>query len=79
MNSAPKYSKIELIISNDSMSAGKITPEDLITFNDCGMFMTGDHLIIVEDSRDESGQNNQATEGTVFPLNNIKKYKTYKN
>ena len=76
MNSAPKYSKIELIIFKPQIA---VMEEELLEFEDCGMFMTGDHLIIVEDSRDDSGEKNQSTEGTVFPLNNIKKYKTYKN
>ena len=67
MNTAPKYSKIELITSGGQ----------LISFEDCGMFISGNHLIIVEDVKDETGETNTVTEGSVFNLTEIKQYKTY--
>jgi hypothetical protein len=71
MNSAPKYSKVELIILNGE-------GEHLVEHSDCGMVLTGNYLIIVEDCRDETGAVNSATEGIIYNLDKIKTYKTYK-
>jgi len=71
MQTAPKYSKIELIIEEGVIS------KDLITHEDCGMFISGDNLIIVEDVKDETGETNTVTEGTIYQLKNVKQYKTY--
>jgi hypothetical protein len=77
MNTAPKYSKIELITKNNLNQSTSLIEENLLTFEDCGMFISGDFLIIVEDTKDETGETNTVTEGTVFNLTNIKQYKTY--
>ena len=71
MQTAPKYSKIELIIEEGVIS------KDLIIHEDCGMFISGDNLIIVEDVKDETGETNTVTEGTIYQLKNVKQYKTY--
>ena len=77
MNTAPKYSKIEIITTGNLNRETSLVEENLLTFNDCGMFISGDHLIIVEDVKDETGELNTVTEGTVFNLTRIKQYKTY--
>lgn len=77
MQTAPKYSKIELITKYNLNQTTKLVEEEFITFEDCGMFISGDHLIIVQDVKDNTGETNTATEGTVFNLVNIKQYKTY--
>jgi hypothetical protein len=76
MNIAPKYSKIELMVAH-AQENGLSIPVDIINFYDCGMFISGNFMIIVEDCRDSSGVSNVSTEGTIFNLNEIKKYITY--
>jgi hypothetical protein len=68
MQSAPKYSKIELFDTNGEL---------LKTHEDCGMFITGEIFVIVEDSND-SVQNNQVSEGILYNMRDISRYKTYK-
>jgi len=68
MQSAPKYSKIELFDQDGEIKA---------THEDCGMFITGELFVIVEDTND-SLQNNQVSEGILYNMKEISKYKTYK-
>ena len=68
MQSAPKYSKIELYDHKG---------EIMETHQDCGMFITAETLVIVEDSVD-SVHNNQVSEGILYKLSDISRYKTYK-
>lgn len=69
----PKYSKVELIISKG------LCDDEFEEYEDCGMVITGNHLVIVLDLRDETGETNASTEGIIYKLNEIKRYKTYKN
>jgi hypothetical protein len=73
MQQAPKYSKIELILGSNNVN----DPQPLVTHEDCGMFISGDNLVIVEDVKDNTGETNTVTEGTVYQLKNVKQYKTY--
>ena len=68
MQTAPKYSKIELIDNRDA---------EPIIHKDCGMFITGEKLVIVIDTND-SIQAQTISEGIVYDLNKIHSYKTYK-
>jgi hypothetical protein len=68
MQTAPKYSKVELVLNE---------PIQTKTHTDCGMVISGNKLIIVEDTND-SIHNTQVTEGIVYDLDNISRYRTYK-
>lgn len=68
MQTAPKYSKIEIIFNDE---------RDMAIHNDCGMFISGNKLVIVEDTND-SILNTQVTEGIIYDLDVVGKYKTYK-
>lgn len=73
MNSARKYGRIELDFLPE-------TPNDEVkteSFEDCGMFITGDRIVIVIDRKD-SIQSTEVTRGIIFPLYQIKEYRTYK-
>jgi hypothetical protein len=67
MFSAPKYGKIELFLRDGNTE----------TFNNCGMVITGDNLIIVIDEKD-SIANTEVSNGTIFPISQIASYKTHK-
>lgn len=67
MQGAPKYDKIELTWKND----------DISTFENCGMVVTADKIIIVTDTND-SIQNVMKSHGQIFELSELKEYKTYR-
>lgn len=68
MQTAPKYSKIEVLFKGGIPSA---------IHNDCGMFISGNKLVIVED-RNDSIHNTQVTEGIIYDLDVVDRYKTHK-
>ena len=72
MQGAPKYAKIILTFIPDTG-----IDEVINVFEDCGMVLTSDKLIIVKDSHD-SISNMLKTEGLVFELNKLLSYQTFK-
>lgn len=75
MVGAPKYGKIELLILEDSNDE-RIVPNTKIEFEDCGLVITGDYMIIVTDEKNSSDKI-ATTTGRIFPLKKIFAYKTY--
>jgi hypothetical protein len=76
MDGTIKYSKIDLIMVNQSMVGGNKVGGDLVTFKDCAVKLSGNHLIIIEypiDLEDIISERH-----TVINLDNIKQYKTYR-
>ena len=67
MQGAPKYNKIEI----------KWRTGITDTFEDCGMVLTADKIILVTDSID-SVENLHKTQGLVFELSDMESYATYK-
>ncbi len=67
MQGAPKYARITL-----TWKDGKTD-----TFEDVGMVVTADKVIIVKDTHD-SVNNEQKSEGSVFELSDMVSYATYK-
>ena len=72
MQGAPKYAKIEITWKPNS-DQGETTSE----FENVGMVVTADKIIIVSDTHD-SVTNMLKTEGQVFELSHMKSYRTYK-
>ena len=70
-NMAPKFGKVELLIKNGSIGV------DNLVFEDCGLMITGDYLIVIIDERDEL-KNTATSTGKIFKLSEIKSYKTHK-
>lgn len=70
---APKFGKVELLIRlNDK----NILSKNKLTFEDCGLMITGDYIIVVLDERDELS-NALTSTGKIFPLKDVEAYKTY--
>lgn len=73
-NMAPKFGKVELIIKSSN-------PQNLSTtkleFDDCGLMITGDYIIVILDESDDVKHTLTST-GTIFHLNEVKAYKTHK-
>ena len=73
---APKFSKVELLIKNKDYSKGNSTSITKIEFDDCGLMITGDYIIVILDERDEINKMNTST-GRIFNMHEISAYKTY--
>lgn len=72
---APKFGKVELLIKNNS----KLTSSLSVTkeyFDDCGLMITGDYLIIIIDERNDINSTLTST-GKIFPLHDIVSYRTF--
>lgn len=71
-NTIPKFPKVSIILKSIDIKSrlGKGLSRDMRTFDDCGLMITGDYLIITTEKQD-------GTVGTVFKLADIVEYKTY--
>jgi hypothetical protein len=76
INTAPKYSKIELLIKNEGYRDTDLRSTTKIEFLDCGLIISGNHLIIVIDERNDIN-NSLTSTGRIFNLKEISAYKTY--
>jgi hypothetical protein len=66
----PKFSKVELLRKN----GGSIKLEE---FLDCGLVITGDYIIVIEDTT-KSETSPITSKGIIFNLGEISSYKTIK-
>lgn len=76
INTAPKFGRIELLIKNEGYNDKDLRSTTRIQFLDCGLVITGDHIIIVIDEKDESSNSSTST-GRIFSLKDVSAYKTY--
>lgn len=70
----PKFSKVEIMLINDSKNKDLPSKEKL-EFFDCGLMITGDYLIVTIDTKEGLDRPNESL-GKVFHLNKIEAYKT---
>lgn len=75
MNTTPKYSKVELLIKNSKSADRDITQTIRLEFNDAGMIITGDYIIVIEDER--NAEHSLTSTGKIFQLSEVVAYKTY--
>lgn len=75
MFNAPKYSKVSLMLKLPSNDA-QVPNNKLVEFSDCGLVITGDHLIVILDVRDEQN-NSLTTTGKIFNLAQVDSYQTH--
>ena len=82
IQSAPKYSKVEILfkenvgsrILNEMLNSST----DLIkTFEDCGIMITGNFLLVILDNATEIPENVKYTKTNIFPLEQIEYYKIF--
>jgi hypothetical protein len=72
MNTIPKFGKIELLLYSDLKDKTLTTS---ISYEDCGFMITGDYIIIVIDERNINNSNTST--GKIYPLSEVKAYKTH--
>jgi hypothetical protein len=75
LNKAPKFGKVELLLKskNKDTVASSITR---VEFEDCGLMITGDYLIVITDEKDELKTTLTST-GKIFHMSEIEAYKTH--
>lgn len=73
MNTVPKFGKVEILLYTDLKDKTLTTN---ISYEDCGLILTGDYLIIVIDERDNINNSNTST-GKIYHLSEVKAYKTH--
>ena len=79
---APKYSRVEIMfkenagskILNEIINSSK---DPLMVFEDCGVMITGDFLLIILDNVSEIPESIKCTKTHIFPLNQIEYYKIF--
>lgn len=75
-NMAPKFGKVELLIKNSDYSKRNSSSITKIEFEDCGLMITGDYIVVILDERDELNKLTTST-GRIFHMSEISAYKTY--
>jgi len=73
-NSEPIFKKITLIVKEENNKDKYFNNTFKVEYNDCGMVITGDFLIITEYINEE-----QSEKSKIYELKFIDSYKLYKN
>jgi len=69
MNTIPVFNKIEiLVIEGESIRK--------VDYDDVGMYITGDYIVIVEDTR--NSDDTLTSRGIIYDIKTIKEYKTHR-
>jgi hypothetical protein len=66
---APKFGKVELLVRENFGLTKK-------SFDDCGLMITGDYIIVILDEKDDLTHTLTST-GKIFQLKDIDSYKTH--
>lgn len=69
MQGAPKFGKVELILKEGDN-------RERISYDDCGMVITGNYIIIVEDEKSDVETTTTST-ATIYNISEIAQYKTH--
>jgi hypothetical protein len=72
-NRSPKFEKVELLLKTQGSDLLSTTN---IRFEDCGLMINGDYIIVIKDERDEIN-NILTSTGKIFPLKDVVAYKTH--
>jgi hypothetical protein len=70
MQGAPKFGKVELLLK------GKGESKTRVEYDDCGMVITGDYIIIVVDEKSDVETTTNST-GTIYHIGDVHSYKTH--
>jgi hypothetical protein len=72
-NKSHKFEKVELLLKTQGSDLSSTTN---IRFEDCGLMINGDYIIVIKDERDEIN-NILTSTGKIFPLKDVVAYKTH--
>ena len=74
-NTAPKFSKVELLLKESMITKG-LPSVTRLEYLDCGLMITGDYIIVIIDERDDIN-NSLTSTGKIYPMKDIVSYKTH--
>jgi|TARA_Y100000389_G_scaffold169148_1_gene175205 hypothetical protein len=72
MQGAPKFGKVELLLKDKDNGLAR----NKVEYDDCGMIITGDYIIIVLDDKVDIETTNTST-GKIYHMSEIDSYKTH--
>lgn len=75
-NTAPKFGKVEILLKSDTYNNIDKLSTTNVTFEDCGLMITGDYIIVIIDAKDEIA-NTLTSTGKIFHLSTVQAYKTH--
>ena len=70
-NRAPKYGKVEILLKTENSLR-----IDRIEYEDCGLMITGDYIVVIIDAKDEIN-NTLTSTGQIYQLSQVSAYKTH--
>ena len=77
MQGAPIFGKIELLLKKHKKNEDKDFPStERLVFNDCGMVITGDYIIIVIKENDPVNSTSSST-GKIYNIGDVIEYVTH--
>jgi hypothetical protein len=80
ISSAPKFKKVELLlIKNKNNKNNDITSLYKISYDDCAMVITGDYIIITQESGDNNIDEPMSITGKIHKLDEVDSYRLYNN
>ena len=77
MQGAPKFSKVELILKDRDSTDKDFIKNIKLEFEDAGMMITGDYIIIVIDEKADMTSTTSST-GKIFHMSEVVAYKTHR-
>lgn len=69
MQGAPKFGKVELVVKQGDNT-------NLYEYDDCGMVITGNYIIIVIDEKNDIESTNTST-GKIYNIADVVEYRTH--
>ncbi len=79
IHTAPKFKKITLLLKVENQTDTIINNTLKVTYEDCGLVITGDYLIITEDVGHNTIDEEHSVIGKIYSLSEVDSYKLFKN
>ena len=89
MITAPTYSKITLLVKTNYYKRSLLTEEDdiisdelpstvVVEYEDCGMIITGDYIIIAQEQNKDDKTKEKFTDNKIYNINEVESFRLYK-
>ncbi len=79
IHTAPKFKKITLLLKEETQTDTIINNTLKVSYEDCGLVITGDYLIITEDMGHNTIDEEHSVIGKIYSLSEVDSYKLFKN
>jgi hypothetical protein len=89
MITAPTYSKIVLLVKTNYYKRSILTEEDdiisdelpstvVVEYEDCGMIITGDYIIIAQEQNKDDKTKEKFTDNKIYNIDEVESFRLYK-